>query len=132
MTSTVTNSHQNRIDVASVLARAESLQPLIREHAARGERERRLPEESLKALIDAGVFRLGQPRRYGGAQADIRSTIEASAIVGEAAKPPGVAKKAQRPLPVSASTACSPPPASAATTSPSRKAGECRKAPQAW
>ena len=80
MTSTVTNSHQNRIDVASVLARAESLQPLIREHAARGERERRLPEESLKALIDAGVFRLGQPRRYGGAQADIRSTIEASAI----------------------------------------------------
>ena len=84
MTSTVTNSHQTGIDVASVLHRAESLLPLIREHAARGERERRMPEESLKALIDAGVFRLGQPRRYGGAQANIRSTIEASAIVGEA------------------------------------------------
>src|SRR2546421_11316981 len=84
MTSTVTNSQQNRIDVASVLAQAESLQPLIREHAARGERERRMPEESLKALIDAGVFRLGQPRRYGGGQANIRSTIEASPIVREA------------------------------------------------
>src|SRR5256885_16549395 len=92
MTSTVTNSHQNRIDVASVLAQAESLQPLIREHAARGERERRVPEESLKALIDAGVFRLGQPRRYGGAQAGIRAPNEASPDGGEAdgsAPPPG-------------------------------------------
>lgn len=84
MTSTVSLTRQSAIDVASVLARAESLQPLVRENAARGEQERRVPEESLTALVEAGVFRLGQPARYGGAEADIRSTIEASALIGEA------------------------------------------------
>jgi alkylation response protein AidB-like acyl-CoA dehydrogenase len=84
MTSTVSLARHSDLDVASVLARAESFHALIREHAAQGEQERRVPNETMRALIDAGVFRLGQPARYGGAQADIRSTIELSGIVGEA------------------------------------------------
>ena len=46
--------------------RAESLVVLLRANAERAEQLRRLPDESVKAVEDAGLFRMLQPVRHGG------------------------------------------------------------------
>ncbi|WIX81780.1 hypothetical protein QRX50_13970 [Amycolatopsis carbonis] len=40
-----------------------ALQPLLREHVADGERDRRLSDEVSTALADAGLLRILAPRR---------------------------------------------------------------------
>jgi alkylation response protein AidB-like acyl-CoA dehydrogenase len=67
-----------------LLARIRELQPLIEQHAARGEQDRRVVEESITALTDAGVFKIAQPRRYGGYPSSVRTMLDVSAAVAEA------------------------------------------------
>jgi alkylation response protein AidB-like acyl-CoA dehydrogenase len=67
-----------------LLARIRELQPLIERNAAQGEQDRRVVEESIKTLTDAGVFKIAQPRRYGGYQASVRTMLDVSAAVAEA------------------------------------------------
>lgn len=50
-------------------ARVAALAPLIREHAPTGRRDHRLPSPPIEALREAGLYRLLQPRRWGGAEA---------------------------------------------------------------
>ena len=62
-------------------ARARALVPAIRARADEAERLRRLPEETVNELRDAGLQRVLQPAAYGGAEAhfggmvDVVSTI---------------------------------------------------------
>ena len=49
---------------------AKKTAPLLREHAAEGERTGRLPRPSLEALRTGGFFRLFTPRSLGGHEAD--------------------------------------------------------------
>ncbi len=67
-----------------LLARIRDLGPLIEKNAARGEQDRRVVEESITALTDAGVFKIAQPRRYDGYQASVRTMLDVSAAVAEA------------------------------------------------
>ena len=67
-----------------LIARVRELQPLIEKNAAQGEADRRVVEESITALTDAGVFKVAQPRRYGGHQASVRTMLDVSAAVAEA------------------------------------------------
>lgn len=53
----------------ALVARAAALVPMLREHAAAAERARRVPQDSLDALSDAGVFRMMAPKKYGGDEA---------------------------------------------------------------
>jgi 3-hydroxy-9,10-secoandrosta-1,3,5(10)-triene-9,17-dione monooxygenase len=53
-----------------VVERVEALLPMLRERAQEAEDLRRIPDESIKALQEAGFFRLLQPRRWGGHAAD--------------------------------------------------------------
>ena len=69
---------------AELLARIGELQPLIENNAAQGEQDRRVVEESITALADAGAFKIAQPRRYGGYQASVRTMLDVSAAVAEA------------------------------------------------
>ncbi|NEA41152.1 acyl-CoA dehydrogenase family protein [Streptomyces sp. SID11385] len=57
-------------------ARATALVPLLKENAARAESERRVPEENIKALTEAGLFRLTVPRRLGGFETNFRTMLE--------------------------------------------------------
>ncbi len=73
-----------RVDAGdAVEARARDLIPLLRENAARTDRERRVPAENLAALTDAGLFRMMTPRRLGGHEAGITTKIR---VVSELAR----------------------------------------------
>ncbi len=56
--------------VDAVLAEVAELLPTLRDRAQETEDARRIPAESIKALQKSGFFRLLQPKRYGGFEAD--------------------------------------------------------------
>jgi 3-hydroxy-9,10-secoandrosta-1,3,5(10)-triene-9,17-dione monooxygenase len=68
---------------ADLLGRARALVPLLVRDADRAESQRRLTDEVLAALDDAGLLRILQPRRFGGFEADFRT---AAAVTSELAK----------------------------------------------
>ncbi len=59
--------------------RARDLVPLLREHAERAERDRRLTDEVARALHGAGMFTLTAPSPGDGADVDITGLIEITA-----------------------------------------------------
>jgi len=69
---------------AELVARARALRPLLAANAGQGEADRRVAEESIQALIGAGLFKIAVPRRYGGYETSVRTMLEVSAAVGEA------------------------------------------------
>jgi alkylation response protein AidB-like acyl-CoA dehydrogenase len=56
-----------------LIGRAESLVPLLREKATQTELLGRLPEDSIRALEETGMFRMLQPVRRGGCETDPRT-----------------------------------------------------------
>jgi len=56
----------------------------LRLRAAKGEEDRRVAEESIVALTDAGMFKVAVPKRYGGYETSMRTMLDVSAAVGEA------------------------------------------------
>ncbi|HEX6447841.1 MAG TPA: flavin-dependent monooxygenase [Trebonia sp.] len=71
-------------DVQSVVGRVRDLLPALRERAQDAEDARVVPTESIKALADAGHFRLMQPARFGGLEADPVSFYSAVRMIGSA------------------------------------------------
>ena len=71
-------------DAAELVARVKELQPLIRKNAAQGEQDRRVVEESIQALTDAGMFKVAVPKRYGGYETSMRTMLDVSGAVAEA------------------------------------------------
>ncbi|MGH2928803.1 MAG: acyl-CoA dehydrogenase family protein, partial [Solirubrobacteraceae bacterium] len=67
-----------------LLARVRELCPLLERNAAQGELDRRVTQESIEALTAAGLFKLAQPRRYGGYELPVRTQVEVFAAVAEA------------------------------------------------
>ncbi|MGW0173841.1 3-hydroxy-9,10-secoandrosta-1,3,5(10)-triene-9,17-dione monooxygenase oxygenase subunit [Rhodococcus sp. NPDC003322] len=53
-----------------VLGRVRELLPTIAERARATEDARRVPDETIAALVETGVFRMLQPTRYGGFESD--------------------------------------------------------------
>ncbi len=72
----------------SLVDMARELGPLIQANADRGERERRLPGETARALTKAGFFRLCRPHQLGGLEVDPITVLE---IVEEIARHDGSA-----------------------------------------
>jgi len=58
------------MDRDRTLERARELAPRLRERAADCEALRRIPDESMKELREAGLLRALQPRRFGGSELD--------------------------------------------------------------
>src|SRR4051794_37676014 len=67
-----------------VLDRVRALHPLIRKHSTQNERDRKVSDEVISALQDAGAFRLAAPRRFGGLEAGLRAMLDLSALIAEA------------------------------------------------
>ncbi|ORV47988.1 hypothetical protein AWC05_05320 [Mycobacterium florentinum] len=66
------------------MADAVRLQPLLRESTLASEAMRKLPDEAINALTDAGFFRLLKPRRFGGVHARQRTMLEIAETLGQA------------------------------------------------
>lgn len=66
-----------------LVRRATALAPLLRAHADRTERHRRLSDEVIDALADAGLFRMRVPVRYGGFESDARTMLEVATALGQ-------------------------------------------------
>jgi GTP cyclohydrolase II len=56
--------------------------PKLRERAERCERERRVPEESIRELKEAGLFRILQPRAYGGYELGFETYVRVATELG--------------------------------------------------
>ena len=69
---------------ATLVERARELQPLVRSFADRAEAERTLPAEVVRALREAGLFRIAVAREVGGAEATPREQILAIEAISEA------------------------------------------------
>jgi 3-hydroxy-9,10-secoandrosta-1,3,5(10)-triene-9,17-dione monooxygenase len=67
---------------AVLVARAERLRPLLADNARQGAEDRRIPEASIAALREAELFKVMLPRRYGGYEAGIRTTLDVLTAVG--------------------------------------------------
>jgi alkylation response protein AidB-like acyl-CoA dehydrogenase len=67
-----------------MVERASGLVPQLKKHAAWSEDNRRLHEETIEALADAGIFRMRVPLRYGGYESDTRTLIDVAAQLGRA------------------------------------------------
>ena len=66
------------------LAKVSATLDGIRERAAEVERSGRIPDATIRALTDAGVFRAVQPRRWGGLELDPTSVFEGMVRIGSA------------------------------------------------
>jgi alkylation response protein AidB-like acyl-CoA dehydrogenase len=69
---------------AVLVGRARELQPLVRRFADRAEAERTLPLEVVRALREAGLFRIAAAAEVGGAEATPREQILAIEAISEA------------------------------------------------
>ncbi|MEU6745941.1 acyl-CoA dehydrogenase family protein [Spirillospora sp. NPDC046719] len=69
---------------ADLVQRARDLRPLIETGAAEAERQRRLPEATVTALTEAGLFKLTVPRRYGGHEAGFATFLAVHAEIARA------------------------------------------------
>ncbi len=69
---------------APIVDAARDLAELIEAHADDGERVRRLPLPTVKALADAGLMRMCVPEVYGGPEVDPVTMVEAIAEVAHA------------------------------------------------
>jgi 3-hydroxy-9,10-secoandrosta-1,3,5(10)-triene-9,17-dione monooxygenase len=69
---------------AAMIERADALLPRLRDRAARTEELRRLPPETERELHDAGLFRILQPKRVGGAELDYVGLVDCAEILGRA------------------------------------------------
>jgi 3-hydroxy-9,10-secoandrosta-1,3,5(10)-triene-9,17-dione monooxygenase len=68
----------------AMVERAEVLLPRLRDRAADTEELRRLPSETEHDLHEAGLFRIVQPKRVGGAELDYVALVDCAAILGRA------------------------------------------------
>lgn len=64
-------------------ARAAALRPLLEKNAAATEANRRVTQDNIEAIQDAGLFRLWVPKRFGGYQADMRTFLDVTSALGE-------------------------------------------------
>jgi len=69
---------------AAMIARARALIPELRDRAAKTEELRRLPPETERDLHDAGLFRIVQPKRVGGAELDYVALVDCADALAQA------------------------------------------------
>src|SRR4051794_27183618 len=71
-------------DRMEALRRVQALMPRIQARAARTEEDRRIPDETIAELLDAGLFHLLTPRLFGGAELGFAALLEVTAEIGAA------------------------------------------------
>lgn len=68
---------------STLVARARGLNAMLTNNAVQTEKDRRVVEENIAAMSEAGLFRTMVPKRYDGFQGSIRTHLEVTAAVAE-------------------------------------------------
>ncbi len=63
---------------SELVGRAREITPVLARNAARTEAERRVVEENIALIDEAGLFSIMRPRRLGGLETDMRTKLEVS------------------------------------------------------
>jgi len=66
-----------------LVSRARALIPLLRERAAEDERNRKVDPDTVRRMKEAGLFRVLQPKRWGGYELGQRAFAEVQMALGE-------------------------------------------------
>jgi alkylation response protein AidB-like acyl-CoA dehydrogenase len=80
----ITEVQKNPPTLAQLINSVSDLVPALRENAAWSEEHRRLHDDSLKTLAEAGIFRLRMPTRYGGFECDTQTLVHVATQLGRA------------------------------------------------
>jgi alkylation response protein AidB-like acyl-CoA dehydrogenase len=62
-----------------LVRRASELVPLLQKHASWADENRRLHDEAVEAMADAGFFKMRIPARYGGYESNARTVVDVTA-----------------------------------------------------
>lgn len=65
-----------------LVARAAALKPALRGRQRETERNRRVPDESIAELREAELYKILQPKRYGGFERDLWTFVACAAEIG--------------------------------------------------
>ena len=85
MNSPIANQAIDRAaDGADMLARIQSLQPMFRRNAEQAREERKVPEENIEALREAGFFLALQPAEWGGYELDPQDFFQMQIAIAQA------------------------------------------------
>jgi 3-hydroxy-9,10-secoandrosta-1,3,5(10)-triene-9,17-dione monooxygenase len=68
---------------AEIVARARAMIPTLASRSRDGRRQRRLPDETIADMQRAGVFRVLQPRRWGGYELDLNTFYDVELALAE-------------------------------------------------
>jgi 3-hydroxy-9,10-secoandrosta-1,3,5(10)-triene-9,17-dione monooxygenase len=66
-----------------LIERVRDLVPMVAEHAAQAEQERKPVDAVMKALEDAGVYKFFVPKKYGGYEFSLTAFMEIGMLLGE-------------------------------------------------
>ena len=69
-------------DEAELLNRAAGLAPVLKERAARAEELRRVPDETVKDVLDTGLHLVGVPQMFGGLSVSYGLALDVAAELG--------------------------------------------------
>ncbi|HWF79044.1 MAG TPA: acyl-CoA dehydrogenase family protein [Streptosporangiaceae bacterium] len=67
---------------SELVQRVADIVPVLRANAEWGDRNRRLADESVNAMIDAGVLRMLVPTQYGGYESDMQTIVDVGIQLG--------------------------------------------------
>ncbi|SCG59092.1 acyl-CoA dehydrogenase family protein [Micromonospora halophytica] len=67
-----------------LVRRVREISPVLRANATWSTENRRLHEETVKALTDTGVFRMRIPKRYGGYESDAQTMVAVADEIAQA------------------------------------------------
>lgn len=80
----ITEIPSHELGIEQLKKSVAELVPILREKAAWSEENRRIHEDSVKALDEAGVFKLRMPARFGGYESDTRTLVDVAVELGRA------------------------------------------------
>ncbi|MGZ5828063.1 MAG: acyl-CoA dehydrogenase family protein [Xanthobacteraceae bacterium] len=72
-----------KVTKEEIIARVRALAPKFRERAEKAEEARRLPDESIREMVDAGIARILTPVRFGGYGLDLETWFDVAREIGK-------------------------------------------------
>ena len=79
---TATQDQSESAQRIRLIDRAKEMVPVLRERAAKVDKDRRIADETHAAFVDAGFYRIHQPKRFGGFEMDFSMMIDLAAELG--------------------------------------------------